>query len=57
MIGNKRKKINMRLRDITRPFIKRLMCLPVELAFDLLNVNKLSYVRIDEDRNVRSQKL
>ena len=57
MIGNKRKKINMRLGDIIGPFIKRLMCLPVELALNLLTVNKLSYVRIDEDRNVRSQKL
>ena len=57
MIGNKRKKINMRLGDIIGPFIKRLMCLPVELAFNVLTVNKLSYIRIDEDRNVRSQKL
>ena len=55
MIGSKRKKINIWLGDIIGPFIKRLMCLPVELAFDLLIVNKLSYVRIDEDRNVRSQ--
>ena len=57
MIGNKRKKINMRLGDIIGPFIKRLMCLSVELAFNLGTVNKLSYVRIDEDRNVRSPKL
>ncbi len=54
MAGNRIKTISSWLGDIIDKLIKGLTCTPLETAYDLINVNKLSYVRIDNERKIRS---